>query len=241
MIPNSFITYASDLLAATESALSGTKIISFCRKYAIQYNTSIPYDVFPFPKGTPNKRTVLKDNLLAFQPVEQYALLLELCEFPSFDQNKDVADLKIKLISRYGHLSSISDPNKINESLLEETAHWLSAYPESLKIYNEALLKYNNRIFERNLLDDLRLSLEILLRSIIENQKSLENQISEIGNFIKLRKGSPELNNMFIKLIDYYSKYNNTYVKHNDLVIENEIEIIFEMTSSFMKFLIRIK
>ena len=46
---------------------------------------------------------------------------------------------------------------------------------------------------------------------------------------------------MFVKLIDYYSKQNNTYVKHDDAVIENEIEIIFEMTSSFMKFLARLQ
>ena len=46
---------------------------------------------------------------------------------------------------------------------------------------------------------------------------------------------------MFVKLIDYFSKYHNTYVKHDDAVIENEIEIIFEMTCSFMKFLARLK
>ena len=95
--------------------------------------------------------------------------------------------------------------------------------------------------FQRNLLDDLRLSLELLLKSIIGNNKSLENQLGDIGTFIQSKNGSKELNNMFVKLIDYYSKYNNTYVKHDDAVIENEIEIIFEMTSSFMKFLARLK
>ncbi len=45
---------------------------------------------------------------------------------------------------------------------------------------------------------------------------------------------------MFLKLIDYFSKYQNTYVKHNDNVSENEVEIIIEMASAFMKFLVRI-
>lgn len=117
----------------------------------------------------------------------------------------------------------------------------MSDYPESLKIYEDALNKFGNNIYQRNLLDDLRLSLEKLLQNILENQKSIENQLSKIGNFIKERDGSKELNNMFVKLIDYYSKYQNTYVKHDDAVIENEIEIMFEMTCSFMKFLIRIK
>ncbi len=45
---------------------------------------------------------------------------------------------------------------------------------------------------------------------------------------------------MFVKLVDYYSKYQNSYVKHDDAVIEPEIEFIFEITSSFMKHLIRL-
>jgi hypothetical protein len=241
MIPIDFISYASETLADSESPLSNSKIVSISRKHSIENNVKIPYGDFPLPEGSPNKRTVLKENILAFSPKQQYSLLLDLCDQPYFADNHKVKDLKIKLISRYGHLSSNNDPNKINESLLEETAHWLNPYAESKKIYDQALLKYNNRIFERNLLDDLRLSLELLLKSILRNQKSMENQTAEIGQFIQSRNGSKELNNMFLKLIDYYAKYHNTYVKHNDLVIENEIEIIFEMTSSFMKFLIRIK
>lgn len=149
--------------------------------------------------------------------------------------------MKIKLITRYGQLNNGKESNEVNEALIEETKHWLQLYPDSLKLYKEALSKFNNQVFQRNLLDDLRLSLELLLKSIIGNNKSLENQLGDIGAFIQSKNGSKELNNMFVKLIDYYSKYNNSYVKHDDAVIENEIEIIFEMTSSFMKFLARLK
>ncbi len=40
---------------------------------------------------------------------------------------------------------------------------------------------------------------------------------------------------MFEKLIDYYSKYQNTYVKHDDAVPNEEVELLLELTSSFMK------
>jgi len=75
---------------------------------------------------------------------------------------------------------------------------------------------------------------------IFNNQKSLENQFSLLGEFIKARGGSPEFVNMFVKLIDYYTKYQNNYVKHDAAVIEEEIEFIFELTSSFMKHLVRL-
>lgn len=116
----------------------------------------------------------------------------------------------------------------------------MNDYPDSLKQYQSALDKFKGNIFERNLLDDLRLSLELLMKGILENEKSLENQLSDLGKFIQDRGGSKELGNMFQKLIEYFSKYQNSYVKHNDNVIEEEIEFVFEITSSFMKHFIRI-
>jgi len=122
-----------------------------------------------------------------------------------------------------------------------EVRHWLSDFPSVHKIFDEALQKHNNGVFTRNALDDLRLSLEELLRQLLNNDKSLENQISLVGRYIKDRKGSSELANMFEKLIDYYSKYQNTYVKHDDAVPTTEVDFILEISSSFMKHLIRIK
>jgi len=241
MIPSTFINFSADTLGSTAQGLSGSKIAEFCSAFAIDFNVTIPYSEYPFPTDLPNKRTALRENLKAFTPEQQFKVIKELCELDQFKENNDIKDLKIKLITRYGQLSSGAGTNEVNEALIEETKHWLQTYPDSLKLYQEALSKFDNQVFQRNLLDDLRLSLELLLKAIIGNNKSLENQLGEIGAFIQSKNGSKELNNMFVKLIDYYSKYNNTYVKHDDAVIENEIEIIFEMTSSFMKFLSRLK
>jgi hypothetical protein len=45
-------------------------------------------------------------------------------------------------------------------------------------------------VFLRNVLDDMRLSLELLLKAVLGNDKSLENQIPQLGGFIK-EKGLP--------------------------------------------------
>lgn len=241
MIPATFINYSADTLGSTAQGLSGSKIAEFCSAYAIDFNVSIPFSEYPFPSELPNKRTALRENIKAFTPQQQFKIIKELCELDQFKDNSDVKDLKIKLITRYGQLNNSEGTNEVNEALIEETKHWLQTYPDSLKLYQEALSKFDNQVFQRNLLDDLRLSMELLLKAIIGNNKSLENQLGDIGTFIQSKNGSKELTNMFVKLIDYYSKYNNIYVKHDDAVIENEIEIIFEMTSSFMKFLARLK
>lgn len=241
IIPTNFINYAADTLAETNKGLTGSRIAEYCSAYAIDYEIDIPYPEYPFPADLPNKRTALRENIKAFPPEQQFKIIKEISELPHFEGNAGVKDLKIKLISRYGSLGEGNAKEEINESLVEETQHWLSEYPDSLKLYNDCLEKHSNGIHQRNLLDDLRLSLETLLKNVLENGKSLENQITALGVYINERDGSKELNNMFLKLIDYFSKYQNTYVKHNDNVNTNEVEIMIEMASSFMKFVVRIK
>lgn len=45
---------------------------------------------------------------------------------------------------------------------------------------------------------------------------------------------------MPVTLIDCYAKYNNGCVKSDDAVIEEEMKFILEVTSSFMKHLVRL-
>jgi hypothetical protein len=143
-------------------------------------------------------------------------------------------------MTRYGHLDIEKLGAEVNEDLVNQTRHWLGTFPDVLEVFNQALQKYATGVFVRNLLDDLRLALEKLVQTLVGNSKSLENQLPAVGAFVKERGGSPELSNMFGKLIDYYCKYQNTYVKHDDAVIEEEVEFIIEITAAFMKHFVRL-
>ena len=44
----SFLTYASDILAETDSGLTGSKIISYFTGYAVDFNKLLTYDNYPF-------------------------------------------------------------------------------------------------------------------------------------------------------------------------------------------------
>ena len=237
-IPSTFISYATNILGDTLYGLTVSEIGRYCTEYAVNYDIDIPHLSYPF--DSPNKRTALKENLEAFSGLRQYKIIKELCELEKFKHNQKVKDLKIKLMSRFSYLSEESGESEINESLIEETRHWLQNYPDSLKLYQDALTKFQNQLFTRNLLDDLRLSLELLLKTIFANDRSLENQINGLGKHLKAKNGSKELTNMFVKLVDYYCKYQNNYIKHDDSVIEEEIEFIFEITSSFMKHIVKL-
>jgi hypothetical protein len=144
------------------------------------------------------------------------------------------------LLTRYGHFASEPVASDVSHELVEETRHWLDPFSDARTLYDQALEKYRAKIFERNLLDDLLLVLEVLLRAVLANDKPLENQISPLGDYVKGRGGSPEFSNMFVKLIEYFAKYQNRYVKHNDGVIEDEVEFVIEITSCFMKHVVRL-
>lgn len=238
-IPIPFLTYSADILADTDKGLSGNEIVKQMSAYSVEYQVNIPFAQYPFDV---NKRTALFENIKPFTAPLQFKIIRDLCEHRKFvsGENQEVKALKVKLVSQFAHLAPKDEFSKLNETLIEETRHWLNEYPKSLELYSTAIHKYKHRIFSRNLIDDLRLSLELLLKSIFKNDKSLENQMSALGLFVESAGGSVQFSNMFMKLIDYYTKYQNTYIKHDDAVNEDETEFVFELTSSFMRYVIRL-
>jgi hypothetical protein len=235
-----FVNHAADILAETSDGLSGSEIVRALGAYAIDFNVAIPHPASPFE--APNKRTALSQNLMAFSEPQRYQIIRDLCDHPTSKlRNADAArKLKLTLMTRYGHLDIEKLGAEVNEDLVNQTRHWLGTFPDVLEVFNQALQKYATGVFVRNLLDDLRLALEKLVQTLVGNSKSLENQLPAVGAFVKERGGSPELSNMFGKLIDYYCKYQNTYVKHDDAVIEEEVEFIIEITAAFMKHFVRL-
>jgi hypothetical protein len=235
-ISTPFLSHAADILAP---ALSGSQIVRITSAYAVDYSVDLPHPTYPFQ--APNKRTALFENLRPFEPKQQYQIIRELCDrVTSEAENPKVAELKLKLMAQYGHLGGEA-ATELNKPLIVETRHWLDDFPKVKTLYDEALQKHAHGVYTRNALDDLRLALEKLLQAVFGNAKSLENQIPSVGSFIKTEGGSRELANMFEKLIDYYAKYQNTYVKHDDAVLNAEVEFILEITSSFMKHLVRLR
>jgi hypothetical protein len=239
-IPPIFVSYASDILADTDNGLSGPQLVKVTAIYSVQWDMTIPHPTYPFDAA--NKRTALYENLIAFEPAQQYQIIRELCDHPKMpERNRPAIEiLKARLITRYGHLANEVLGSELDEALIGRTQHFLGPFPDALPLFEQAVQKHANGVFLRNVLDDLRLALELLLKVLLCNDKSLENQVSALGAFIKAKGGSTELSNMFVKLIDYYAKYQNTYVKHDDAVIEEEVEFIFELTASFMKHLVRL-
>jgi len=128
----------------------------------------------------------------------------------------------------------------VNSDLIQQNLTALKKYPEVGMLYQNALDKLNQEKFDRNLLDDLRLMLESLLKQVLNNNKPLERQNEELGKYLQTKNLSVEVRNMFISLKNYFTNYQNEYVKHNDKVNKLEIELMLNLASTFTSFLLTI-
>ena len=232
-ISNVFLTHTSEILAETQYGLTATQIGKYFSAKSLDYNIEIPHYKAPFV-DVPNKRTAFLENLQRFSTNQQFEILQELIEI--HNQIPGTNELKAKLVNQYPELGKQA-PEHFNTELAEETKHWLKAYQKAYELYVGALEKLKHGNLQRNLIDDLRLALELLLKEMLGNDKPLEKQIGDVGAFQKQKGISPETTNMFNTLLDYYGKYQNKYVKHDDNVNNQEIEFIVDLTSSFMKFI----
>ena len=129
-------------------------------------------------------------------------------------------------------LQSVKNINITDSKSKNNPSLTLTVYPNRVFSIEEMR---EERIYQRNVLDDMRLALETFLKEILQNQKSLENQLSEVGKFQKEKGLSPEFIGMFNRLLDYYAKYQNNYVKHNDAVKYSEIDFVINLTTLFMR------
>lgn len=237
MMDKSFLAYAASVLADTNTGLSGSQICKYCNEYAVKFGKSIKHTTSPFPNGI-NKAQALCENLARFAPEEQFLIIQKLCDLESFLANSKIQDVKDKLISQYAYLAPQAIPEYVRESV-QQVRHWLDDYPEAKKHYESAIEKKNNHIYERNLLDDLRLSLEMLIRIILGNDKSLENQKSVLGNYFNGKGVNKEISNFYMdSVFKFIMPYQNERVKHNDLFNDVEIDLIFNQITILMQFLI---
>lgn len=126
----------------------------------------------------------------------------------------------------------------LDEKLINDNLDWLSAHPKSYETFKMSLMEIGIQGKERNVVDHLRLSLELLLKDIFNNGKSLENQKSDIGNYLKSKNISPEISNLLERVLDYYAKYQNNKAKHDCAVLSSEVEFILYLTGTAMRFLL---
>ena len=205
-IDDVFLRHAADILADTNTGLTGSEIVKFCNSYAIDFNVNIPItssNFGSFGSVVPNKRTALYKNLVAFNACQQFKIIRELSELDKFANNEDVKKLKVQLYERFGRFDTSETPSK--ESTTPQTTDVIA---EVIKV----LLDMYNNDDEMYLVDgDARLS-------HIKNYEKVLNRMKAQGYFTKL--SSDVLGGYEVEL----SEKCFTYSQNKDVVADREVD-----------------
>lgn len=129
----------------------------------------------------------------------------------------------------------------LDEKLVIDVLNWLNKYDKAKDQFEKALQMILKGQNNRQVVDCLRLSLELFLKQYLNNSRSLENQHDILGKKLLEKNISVEVRNMFIKLLDYYEKYNNEHAKHDDSINEEELDFLIYLTGNFLRLLVKIK
>lgn len=130
----------------------------------------------------------------------------------------------------------------LDEGIVDFVLSGLEDYPIAAKHFEQALKFYQTGDTSqyRSLLDNLRFALEQLLKKILNNQKSLENQKIFLKALFKDKELHPQVNNLYSTLLNLYTQYQNDAVKHSEDFSLDEVEFMIYLTGNFMRLLLQL-
>ena len=133
-------------------------------------------------------------------------------------------------------------PNNVKELdkvLVDDVLIFLKDFSEAHNQLTEALKMFLENASYRDIVDKVRLALELFLKNYLNNDKSLENQESDLGKLLKNNQVSTEIRNMFHKLMDYFIKLNDNKAKHSEYEFKKcEVEFLLYLVGNFIKLII---
>lgn len=114
----------------------------------------------------------------------------------------------------------------------------LSVCPKAQEVYRSGISKYKRKQYERNIFDDMRVALELLVKEYTQDSSSLENQKSSLGQKLKSCNVHSSLRNLITTEITHLCAYQNDTVKHDDKADSRELSLVIEQTSSLINFIV---
>ena len=128
-ISMAFLQHAAKVLTTSivehGGGLSGAKAVELTTAYAYDFGVDVKYA--RYPNDAPNKRSMLLDNLAAFEPKQQYQIVRELCDrVDPLGERPEIVKLKTKLFVEFAECADQDQLTDMHRTLLLETRHRLT-------------------------------------------------------------------------------------------------------------------
>ena len=159
----------------------------------------------------------------------------DLIVYPTLGWKLDEVDMEVRSALCFG-LSDValrSEFSGIKIIILDD-------YPNCKKHLELGIKRIKEDSEYREGLDEMRVSLELLCKEILNSNASLENLKEEILAYLSKRGLAKEICNFYATCLNSYVRYNNNNVKHSDgnRISRREAMLIMKTITALMAFLI---
>lgn len=157
--------------------------------------------------------------------------------FRQIKENKKVRN-NVELFRQINMLISFYDDT--DNSLKYATFNSLKKYPKNIKECCQSAYDSYDEGENREALDKIRVTIEILVKYITGSEASLENQKNKLGKLLENKGVDKKIRNILFNILKSYEIVQNDYVKHNYIKIlgKNEVSLLMNLSSVIIKFLV---
>lgn len=205
---------------------TGSEIIRLTNNYAEEIGKEVTFHVV----GYNSKKDILAQNIADLGYEGQIGFFREIQKLSPVKEDE-------ALVAQINDL--LANANSSNQKARDDIDAILSKYPDNIiKTWHDAFNFFDQGDY-RNSLDSIRLTLELVVREILNNGKSIEHQTKELGKYLESRGISKEFRNLFFRVLDMYNKIQNDFAKHStpDGLKVSEIRFLMNQAVIILKFL----
>ena len=210
-------------------------------KYTTEIRKAFDTDYIKVALADNNDLEEIKKRLELVQPVRKVNISndhrdLTVYIKPPFSAEEAKKHVEAALDVAYEQ-SSVSSPTLDDVIAIRNS---LPAKSKARKCYDDALNKMIETKYDRNCLDDIRLSLELYLKEVLENDRPLEKQTSVLKEFYKQKRVSGELISAHTQSLNALCNFFNNHTKHDYNVKREEVDLVIGYANQIMKSIINI-
>lgn len=216
----------NDIEDQIKDLFTGNELISLTNNFANSVGEQVTFQGVGFN----SKKDIISRNVSDLSDEAKINFFESLMEIRRVREDPELIDQINRLIN--------SGDQNINEARNSMTK-LLDKYPDKIgNIWANAVNSYDNSDY-RNSLDSMRLTVELLLKSVLGNEKSLENQKRPLGSFLERKGISSQFRNLFFRTLDMYEKIQNNEVKHDvpDNLGKTEIRFLMNQAVIIIRFI----
>lgn len=176
---------------------------------------------------------VLKENIDCLSDDEIFEFMAQLQKLSYVKYNSELDEEITDFLSYQDQMNGSGKSRNNISNLLEVYS------PKIRQQWIKACVFFDKEDY-RNALDNVRLAVELLVKTLTKSNASLENQQKTLGSFLKAKGINKQIRNYLFRILDVYEKVQNDQAKHDVPESLNPEEVTFIMNQSYViiKFLI---